>query len=271
MDLDGGAWPISATATALLLTPRARNRDLVRIAVKELVLSGAWRLDRPHLAARDGARARVDLANRGELAVSSSGHRLLLRPGDRPVPPAAPLPRLDAGLRLVAESGGSDVRLTVWRMLQVDVRVLEEVRAAVERELVDRGLAAVRRRFGGLGGTRLVATADGEALLAGAAERQADLRRALDDGGDVAPAVVALGGLVVLADADLVAALAAAVDPRGIEEMVGEVWAAEFATWPQLFAEAERAADAVDGGGGGGGDGGDGAGGGDSGGGGTGG
>ena len=250
------AWPLSAIATAVLLDPGASGKRLLRVGVAELILSGAWRVDRPRQERRV-IPIRLHDEN-WEPPVPASKGRLILTSGDHEVPLPAPLRRIDQGLRGTTPSEGIEVRQAVWRMLQSDADLLDDVRHEARRELSSLGL--VEARTSRLRGTQLARTASGEDLAKQAREREGVLRRALNDGEDVGRALEGLGVLILLAGVDLARALRSALKPRGVDVITGDVWFAEAVSLGQILDAADDAGAASDAGGGG--DGGDGGGGG---------
>jgi hypothetical protein len=166
------AWPLSAAATEVLLTPGIDDDDLLRVTLKELVLRRVWRLER-------------------------SGRRLHLVPGTVPAPPLAPLPDADAAVRQAVDRVGPDVRKVVPRLRRTDADIL--VRDAADEELRERGLVEIERRKALRVFSRKVvtSTADGERWAADARERLAAAERAVAGHTPGAPAqLVALGALV---------------------------------------------------------------------------
>ncbi len=167
---------LSAAALGLLLEPRSTPGALAKLAVRELVLRGAWRLERepgpPGLRGKPGDDV------------------VRLYPGPEPdgdLP--APLPTVDAGLRRVVGEGGALVEIAVGGARAV----VAPAAAETEAVLRDAGLVERRseRRLGVLKRERLHHTAAGEER---AAALRADLDRAPTAG------VAALGAAVLLLD-----------------------------------------------------------------------
>ncbi len=115
----------AATAQVLLELDPARA-ELVRLALKELVLRGAWRLEhRP-----GGLRGRPTLH---------------LVPGRRPTRLPAPLPFVDHALRATVPTSGRPVRATVRALRRRYEDLPEGTEAGALRVLVRRGLLEERR------------------------------------------------------------------------------------------------------------------------------
>jgi hypothetical protein len=169
---------LSAAALGLLLEPRSTPGALATLAVKELVLRGAWRLERapdPH------GRGGDDVVR--------------LHPGPEPgagLP--APLGTVDGGLRRVVGEGGALIEIAVGGARAVVAPAAAETEAALR----DAGLAERRRerRLGVFTRERLHRTPAGEER---AAALRADLDRAATAGAG------ALGVAALLLDADLLA------------------------------------------------------------------
>lgn len=173
------AWPLSAAATQLLRRPRTQKPEVVRLALKELIVRRAWRLDVERRRGRLG-RERVTRT---------------LRPGPAPVPAQPVLRELDASLRQVAPGGG-ELRGIVQHVMEADRKLPTRLQEAAREELAARGLVALERSriLGVVPRTKAVPTAAAEGWRRAAEARMSGLR-----GADAAT-VAALGGLVLLLD-----------------------------------------------------------------------
>ena len=183
-------WPLSAAATAVLRDPTIAHDDVLRLALKELVLRRAWRIEQREQAGRLRTRTRVHL-----------------REGAAGPPALAPLPELHAALREVVGADGHPLDRTAASLRSVWDDVPRTLHRAAQADLVDRGLAeSTRDRLLGIvPRTRLRRTPRGEALAKASHEREQGLR-ALLAGGDAAAASAALaaaGGLILLAAPEL--------------------------------------------------------------------
>jgi len=182
-------WPLSAAATSVLRAPDTDAGEVLELALKELVVVGAWRA--PRVGGRRG-RPRHALAR-----------------GARPVPPLAPLPVLHRALEEILGDGGRDLAGSVQRLLRRRPGLPERLRADARAALVERGLLHVERRrlLGVLPRTTAVRTQLGESWLADARDRMRWLAERPDD----ARQAVAAGGLLLLLDAAALEEVAEAV------------------------------------------------------------
>ena len=190
-------WPLSAATTLVLREPRAPSGDVLKLGLKELVLRGAWTVDR-------------STANR---AFGRKRERLQLNPGGRPVPDLPPLRDLDARLQRVVDDDHRELSQVVKRLLKADGGLGDRLRDGARAELAGRGLLEVMRRpvLGVIPRTRVDRTPSGDVWARASWEREEALGTALA-GGSVDSAVpaaslAALGGLVLLLDAGLLAGL----------------------------------------------------------------
>ena len=155
-------WPLSAAATALLADPRTPSLAVLRLSVRELVVSGAWRLERTAPPRR--FRGRAD--------------GLTLRPGSAPVPDKPPLAVLDRALRRASPSGDR-ARTVVAAAVKAEEGLADGLRERARDELVRRRLLVVGRR---LLRTRYELTPTGRAWATSPAQERARWRAELAAG-----------------------------------------------------------------------------------------
>lgn len=137
---------LSAPAIALLRDPRQAPDEVLKLALKELVLRGVWSLERrPTGIAR---RRRV--------------HFVI---GDAEPPESPPLACAHRALRRVVGWDGREVRQSVRMMLFEDDRLAKRVREDARDELAALGLARVERSraLGVIPRTRVELTPEGRA------------------------------------------------------------------------------------------------------------
>lgn len=176
-------WPLSAAATALLRDPRADDRELLKLTLKELILRGAYAVDRETRAGR-----------RGRSTVT-----LWLRPGYTSPPALAPLALLERRIRSGWTAGAerTELRKVVERLPGT---MAVGVRDAAREELRGRGLVELERRrvLGVFPRTTVTLTPSGASWRDGSYERGEAIAEAA--GGrraDAAAQLVALGALVL--------------------------------------------------------------------------
>lgn len=185
-------WPLSAPATALLVgRGSALQGELVRLAVRQLVLSGCWRLEADPLPPKRFGRTRV---------------RPPVRLVPLPVPPPPALARFDACLRVGSPAGGTAL-LVLKAARDLDHDVLRHVRDDARDELRRGGLWARQRNRLGLSFERL--TPLGEQWRAAVPATHAAWRQDLQGGAAAAAVAAALAapGLLLAGDADLLSDL----------------------------------------------------------------
>lgn len=192
-------WPLSAAATALLVRPRTDAHEVLRLSVKELLLSGTWRLERVRPARR--------LRGRGD--------GLDVRPLPGSPPPRPPLPHLERVLRSESPDGGP-LRGVVERAVKADRRLAQHLREQALDELVRLGLQRVERRrvLGFVPRTSRSVTRTGEAWAASPAQLRsgwADQLRA-GAGAVVLAHAASAPGLLLGGDRELLALLDAELD-----------------------------------------------------------
>jgi len=185
-------WPLSAAATALLASLRTPSLTVLRLSMRELVLCGAWRLERsaPPRRFRGGA----------------DGLRLF--PTDAPVPDRPPLATLDGALRAVVPAGGP-ARDVIAGAVKQRKGLADALRSEALDELSRRGLVVAERR---LLRTHRELTPTGRAWAASPSQERARWRSEMAAGRPVLPAAVAAPGVVLTGEADLLALLDAEVD-----------------------------------------------------------
>lgn len=177
-------WLLSAATTAVLLHPTSSSRTVLKLAVKELVVVGAWTL-------RRSARPR---------RWSGPEEVVTLLPGTRPVPNRPPLVHLSSTLSAAAPHGGL-LRDVVRAAVSSRKSLADECRQEARDELVRRNLVRAEQRWYG---TRIVRTPAGDLWAQACAARHAQWREAMEVGGPAAAAAVvaatASPGLVLLLD-----------------------------------------------------------------------
>ena len=184
-------WPLSAAATAQLGSPRTSSQTVLRLSMRELVLSGTWLLERTAPPRRWEGRA--------------DGLRLL--PGDAPVPDPPPLATLDRALRGGCPYGGP-ARAVMALAVKQHPGLADALRAEGFAELTGRGLLVTERR---LLRTHRKLTPTGHAWAASPAQERARWRTELAAGRPVLSAVVAAPGVVLTGGQDLLLLLDAEV------------------------------------------------------------
>ena len=196
-------WPLSAAATAQLGVLRTSSLTVLRLSVRELVLSGSWRLERTAPPRRWHGKA--------------DGLRLL--PGDAPVPDRPPLTTLDRALR-GACPGGGPAHEVVAAAVKGQPLLADALRAEGFGELTGRGLLVTERR---LLRTHRELTPTGRAWAASPAQERARWRTELAAGRPVLAAAVAAPGVVLTGGPDLLLLLDAEVRRlRGCGELTVE-------------------------------------------------
>lgn len=124
-----GEWPLSAAATVLLRAPRTSSAEMLRLALRELVV-------------RDVLRVVEVRSRRWSLP------RVTVRRGDAdPHGLPVPLPALAAALLLHVEAGGADAGKAVRKALGRRQDLLSRLRRETLQHLADRGLLTVRREL----------------------------------------------------------------------------------------------------------------------------
>lgn len=186
-------WPLSAAATALLASLRTPSLTVLRLSMRELVLCGAWRLERSVLPRRFRGGA--------------DGLRLL--PAEAPVPDRPPLATLDRALRTACPAGGP-AREVVAGAVKRDKGLADALRAEALDELSRRGLVVAGRRR--LLRTHRELTPTGRAWAASPSQERARWRTELAAGRSVLPAAVAVPGVVLTGEPDLLRLLDDEVD-----------------------------------------------------------
>ena len=184
-------WPLSAAATAQLGSLRTPSQTVLRLSMRELVLSGTWLLERTAPPRRWHGRA--------------DGLRLL--PGDAPVPDPPPLATLDRALRGGCPWGGP-ARAVMAAAVKQQPGLADALRTECFVELTGRGLLVTERR---LLRTHRKLTPTGRAWAASPAQERARWRTELAAGRPVLSAVVAAPGVVLTGGPDLLLLLDAEV------------------------------------------------------------
>ena len=196
-------WPLSAAATAQLSALRTPSLTVLRLSVRELVLSGTWRLERTTPPRRWHGKA--------------DGLRLL--PGAAPVPDRPPLPTLDRALR-EASPGGGPAHDVVAAAVKAQPGLADALRAEAFAELLGRGLLVSEKR---LLRTHRELTPTGRAWAASPAKEQDRWRTELAAGRPVLSAVAAAPGVVLTGGQDLLGLLDVEVRRlRGRGELTAE-------------------------------------------------
>ena len=121
-------WPLSAAATALLISPKTDASTVLKLSVKELVVVIAWSLQRTVRKRRW----------RGDEEITE------LRPGSRPVPGRPPLDHLSDALRAARPEGGP-LREVVAATVKSRSDLAESCRRLALEELQQRRLVRPER------------------------------------------------------------------------------------------------------------------------------
>lgn len=165
----GEPWPLSAATTQVLRQPRVASGIVLQLALKELVIAGAWQLRRPPKSAW-WRSAKVQLVD-----------------GPTTAPTVPPLPMLDRALRDLAPAGG-DLQALVRDLVKRRPHLADQLRDAARAELLELGLLeAVEHRWLPTGWQARPAAAR---LKADLAERERSLAGALPRGGPAAVGAV---------------------------------------------------------------------------------
>jgi hypothetical protein len=184
MEVPDPTWPLSAAATAVLRDPKLAGIDVLKLALKELVLRRVWGL-------RRGPRRRL------------RGQRSDFVLGTADVPPLPPLVSADRALRSVMGTDGREVREAARLLLKAHRKLPDQLRDEARAELASRGLVELERRkvLGVVPQTKVVVTESGRLWAQDADARTSALSRSI---GRPPPEVLAqagaLGGLVLLLD-----------------------------------------------------------------------
>lgn len=202
-------WPLSAAATELLGDPRLPPTAVLKLALRELVLRGCWKLGRPRPRSLGPRKATVRVVQ-----MDATG---------RKPPPLVPLPVLDDALGL---PGALDLHVRLRRALLLEPELPDRLREHCLDHLTALGLLEPRteRRFGVLKRSMSSRTQDGDRVVEEAAARLDRLRRAEDD--VALPATVRrAGGLILLLEPgalERVRARVAALPPAALETDAGD-------------------------------------------------
>jgi hypothetical protein len=175
-------WPLSAAQTVLLRTPKTGGDQVLKLALKELLLAGTWRLTREPRPPSRWRRGPDDV--------------VVVHRGPTPVPPLEPLGLLHERLHAAAPQGGQFADV-VHRVLVADSRLGTRLRRQAVDDLVARRLLAQDRTrlLGVVPRTRTTVTPSGAAWDRDARERE----RLLAAGAPVGM-LVSAGGLLLLLD-----------------------------------------------------------------------
>ncbi len=186
-------WPLSAAATYLLRDPAAaQGGEVLKLALRELVLRRVWRLERRE-------RAGV-MRFRSGLAIARGAQR---------APAETPLPQLDAALNAAVGSETLALKRVVKRLVGHESSTGRKLLEVTLGDLERRGLVRVERTrvLRLIPRSRPVLTPDGELTSRESRARETALREALTDPLRAAAAAAAAGALLLFVEPDALSEL----------------------------------------------------------------
>lgn len=187
-------WPLSGAATLLLRRPDASPDDVLKVALKELVMRRVWRL----------------MWRTKDRRVLGPKRVLAMAPGERSCPALGPLRRVDVALRRHCPEDGDEVRRVVQQMVGSGEKIARRSYDDAADEAERFGVVDVRRRkvVGLFPWTTITRTDAGDEWCDYARTREARLAEQLRNRGtQVLGELAPLAGLVVVLSPPVLAEL----------------------------------------------------------------